>query len=95
MSHRLKLNAVHFANSLEEEKAILEVSQNTLESGSCASYVRNLADDSLDNLTNTRSSKKNLSAVSKKGRSTTCMTLGIVVLVLVLFVWTYMLIRFT
>ncbi|KAK1924044.1 hypothetical protein DB88DRAFT_488940 [Papiliotrema laurentii] len=79
MSHRLKLNAVHFSNSLEAEKALLETSQETLE----------------NNLTATRSSKKNLSAVSKKGRGTTCMTLGVVILVLIIFVWTYMLIRFT
>jgi hypothetical protein len=32
MSHRLKLNAVHFSNSLEAEKALLETSQETLES---------------------------------------------------------------
>ena len=49
----------------------------------------------LDNLTNTKSSKANLSVVSKKGRGTTCMTLGIVILVLIIFIWTYMLIKFT
>ena len=48
-----------------------------------------------ENLVATRSSKKDLALVSKKGRGTTCMTLGVVVLVLVIFVWTYMLIRFT
>ncbi|WRT66593.1 uncharacterized protein IL334_003552 [Kwoniella shivajii] len=79
MSHRLKLNAVHFANSLENEKSLLEDSQNVLE----------------NNLTATRSSKKHLSSVSSKGRSTTCLTLGVVFLVMILFVWTYMLIRFT
>ncbi|WVW84226.1 hypothetical protein I302_106256 [Kwoniella bestiolae CBS 10118] len=79
MSHRLKLNAVHFSNSLENEKNILENSQNTLE----------------NNLTVTKSSKKHLSSVSSKGRSTTCLTIGVVVLVMVMFIWTYMLIRFT
>ncbi|OCF38536.1 hypothetical protein I317_07692 [Kwoniella heveanensis CBS 569] len=79
MSHRLKLNAVHFSNSLEKEKGILETSQEVLEK----------------NLASTRSSKKQLSSVSKKGRGTTCLTLGVVVLVMVLFIWTYMLIRFT
>ncbi|WVQ99638.1 hypothetical protein IAU59_006777 [Kwoniella sp. CBS 9459] len=79
MSHRLKLNAVHFSNSLEKEKGILETSQEVLEK----------------NLATTRSSKKQLSAVSKKGRGTTCLTLGVVILVMVLFIWTYMLIRFT
>ncbi|WVF71224.1 hypothetical protein IAT40_006024 [Kwoniella sp. CBS 6097] len=79
MSHRLKLNAVHFSNSLEKEKGILETSQEVLEK----------------NLASTRSSKKQLSSVSKKGRGTTCLTLGVVILVLVLFIWTYMLIRFT
>jgi len=34
MSHQLKLNAVHFSNSLEAEKALLESSQSTLESRS-------------------------------------------------------------
>lgn len=48
-----------------------------------------------ENLVDTRSSKKDLATVSKKGRGTTCMTLGVVILVLVIFVWTYMLIRFT
>jgi hypothetical protein len=32
MSHRLKLNAIHFASSLEGEKALLESSQDALES---------------------------------------------------------------
>jgi hypothetical protein len=31
MSNQLKRNALHFANSLEEEKAILETSQMALE----------------------------------------------------------------
>ncbi|WVR06839.1 hypothetical protein IAU60_003875 [Kwoniella sp. DSM 27419] len=79
MSHRLKLNAVHFARSLDNEKEILETSQQTLEK----------------NLGATRSSKKHLSSVSSKGRGTTCLTLGVVVLVMVVFIWTYMLIRFT
>ncbi|WWD17058.1 hypothetical protein CI109_101495 [Kwoniella shandongensis] len=79
MSHRLKLNAIHFASSLENEKTMLEDSQEVLEK----------------NLSATRSSKKSLSSVSKKGRGTTCLTLGVVILVMVLFVWTYMLIRFT
>ncbi|WWC89086.1 uncharacterized protein L201_004004 [Kwoniella dendrophila CBS 6074] len=79
MSHQLKLNAVHFSNSLENEKGILEQSQDVLE----------------NNLTATRSSKKHLSSVSSKGRGTTCLTIGVVVLVMVLFIWTYMLIRFT
>lgn len=35
MSHRLKLNAVHFSNSLEAEKALLESSQQTLEGEPC------------------------------------------------------------
>ncbi|WWC61954.1 uncharacterized protein I303_104540 [Kwoniella dejecticola CBS 10117] len=79
MSHRLKLNAVQFSTAMENEKSILENSQNTLE----------------NNLSATKSSKKHLSTVTSKGRSTTCLTLGVVILVIVLFVWTYMLIRFT
>lgn len=34
MSHRLKLNAVHFANSLESEKSLLDSSTDVLESKS-------------------------------------------------------------
>jgi hypothetical protein len=34
MSHRLKLNALHFAQSLEEEKKLLEGSEGLLESKS-------------------------------------------------------------
>jgi hypothetical protein len=48
-----------------------------------------------ENLAGTRSSKKSLSSVSSKGKGTTCMTLGVVLLVMIIFVWTYMLIRFT
>ncbi|WVQ79979.1 hypothetical protein IAT38_002080 [Cryptococcus sp. DSM 104549] len=79
MSHRLKLNAIHFSRSLENEKHLIEESQEALEK----------------NLSATRSSKKHLSTVSKKGRGTTCLTLGVVVLVMILFIWTYLLIRFT
>jgi hypothetical protein len=32
MSHRLKLNAVHFANSLEDEKSLLDTSTQVLDS---------------------------------------------------------------
>jgi hypothetical protein len=49
----------------------------------------------IGNLVGTQSSKTHLSAVTRKGRGTTCMTLGVVLLVLIIFVWTYMLIRFT
>jgi hypothetical protein len=40
-------------------------------------------------------SKGKLATVSTKSRGTTCMTIGIVVLVIVLFIWTYLLIKFT
>ncbi|ODO09153.1 hypothetical protein I350_02753 [Cryptococcus amylolentus CBS 6273] len=79
MSHRLKLNAVHFSNSLENEKHLIEDSQDALEK----------------NLASTRTNKEGLSTVSKKSRGTTCMTFGIILMVLLLFMWTYMLIRFT
>lgn len=79
MSHRLKLNAIHFSNSLEEEKGMMQRSEDTLES----------------NLAATKESKGTLSKVSTKGRSTTCMTIGVIVAVILLFVWTLMLIRFT
>lgn len=32
MSHRLKLNAVHFSKSLEDEKSLMQTSQDVLES---------------------------------------------------------------
>jgi hypothetical protein len=44
MSHRLKLNAVHFANSLEDEKSLLDTSTEVLESKLNFSHQRNLAD---------------------------------------------------
>jgi hypothetical protein len=104
MSHQLKLNAVHFSNSLEAEKALLDNSQSTLESefrirhsiAQSSSYERHTyAELILDNLVATKSSKKTLSAVSRKSRGTTCITIGVVALVLIIFVWTYMLIKFT
>ncbi|KAL0255434.1 hypothetical protein I308_100238 [Cryptococcus tetragattii IND107] len=79
MSKRLKLNAIHFSNSLENEKHLIQDSQDVLEK----------------NLSTTKSNKKHLSTVSKKGRSTTCLTLGIILLVMIVFIWTYLLIRFT
>ncbi|OXH37063.1 hypothetical protein J008_02282 [Cryptococcus neoformans] len=78
MSQRLKLNAIHFSNSLENEKHLIQNSQDILE----------------QNLSATKTSKKHLSTVSKKGRNTTCLTLGIVLLVMIVFIWTYLLIRF-
>lgn len=47
------------------------------------------------NLVATQASKKQLGTVSSKGRGTTCLTLGVIILALIIFVWTYMLIRFT
>lgn len=79
MSKRLKLNAIHFSNSLENEKHLIQDSQDVLEK----------------NLSTTKSNKKHLSTVSRKGRSTTCLTLGIILLVMIVFIWTYLLIRFT
>jgi hypothetical protein len=101
MSSQLKRNALHFANSLEEEKAILETSQAALEGMSCprsccSHFVHHepLPNDT-GNLEKTQTSKTQLSAVTRSSRGTTCMTIGIVLLVLIIFVWTYMLIRFT
>ncbi|KAK4683724.1 hypothetical protein P7C73_g6507, partial [Tremellales sp. Uapishka_1] len=79
MSHQLKLNAIHFATTLENEKSTMEDAQTVLEK----------------NLVTTRSSKKDLSSVSKKGRGTTCLTFGVIILVMVIWIWVYMLIRFT
>jgi len=45
MSHRLKLNAVHFANSLEDEKSLLDTSTEVLESKLDISYHWYLADN--------------------------------------------------
>jgi hypothetical protein len=41
MSQRLKLNALHFANSLEEEKKMLEGSEGLLESESMPATITN------------------------------------------------------
>ena len=45
MSHRLKLNAVHFANSLEDEKSLLDTSTEVLGSKLDISYHWYLADN--------------------------------------------------
>ncbi|GMK53623.1 hypothetical protein CspeluHIS016_0102090 [Cutaneotrichosporon spelunceum] len=79
MSHRLKLNAIHFSKSLEEEKGMLQHAEDTLDT----------------NLEATKKNKGTLSNVSTKGRSTTCMTIGVVIFVILVFMWTLMLIRFT
>jgi hypothetical protein len=95
MSRQLKLNSVHFSNSMEQENALLQSSQDVLESELAYREFLYLTDTLAENLASTKASKGHLSTVSSKGRSTTCMTLGVVILVLVLFIWTYMLIRFT
>ncbi|KAH8090545.1 hypothetical protein HD553DRAFT_302709 [Filobasidium floriforme] len=79
MSHQLKLNAMHFSKSLEEEKSILESSQGVLE----------------NNLVKTQASKSKLSSVSSKSRSTTWLTIVSLLVVMIAWVWTYLLIRFT
>lgn len=97
------MNAIHFANSLEDEKSLLDDSSEVLESmflllhfstNSSCSWLIVLV-TTIENLALTRKSKKQLSTVSKKGRGTTCLTLGVVIFVMVVFVWTYLLIRFT
>jgi len=45
MSHRLKLNAVHFANSLEDEKSLLDTSTEVLESKLHLAHLRAEADE--------------------------------------------------
>jgi len=46
MSHRLKLNAVHFANSLEDEKSLLDTSTEVLDSKLRLAHLRAEADES-------------------------------------------------
>lgn len=46
MSHRLKLNAVHFANSLDDEKSLLDTSTEVLESKLNLAHLRAEADES-------------------------------------------------
>lgn len=48
MSHRLKLNAVHFANSLEDEKSLLDTSTEVLESKSAS--LSNALQDQADQI---------------------------------------------
>ncbi|GHJ89751.1 hypothetical protein NliqN6_6153 [Naganishia liquefaciens] len=79
MSHQLKLNAVHFSKSLEDEKGILEASTEVL----------------TRNLDRTQVSKKVLDSVRKKAGGTTWLTIISIVVVMIAFVWTYLLIRFT
>ncbi|KAJ9101668.1 hypothetical protein QFC20_005201 [Naganishia adeliensis] len=79
MSHQLKLNAVHFSKSLEDEKGILEQSTEVLSR----------------NLDRTQISKKSLDSVRKKTGGTTWLTIISIIVVMVAFMWTYLLIRFT
>ncbi|KAJ9118161.1 hypothetical protein QFC22_004065 [Naganishia vaughanmartiniae] len=79
MSHQLKLNAVHFSKSLEDEKGILEASTEVISR----------------NLDRTQASKKSLDLVRKKTGGTTWLTVISIIVVMIAFIWTYLLIRFT
>lgn len=102
MSHQLKLNAVHFSKSLEDEKGILEASTEVLTRtslplprSSCAGTADPMWKHRPGNLDRTQVSKKVLDSVRRKTGGTTWLTVGAILAVMVAFVWTYLLIRFT
>jgi hypothetical protein len=101
MSHRLKLNALHFSSTLNEEKTLLESSSTALESMSVLLLLPvQLVANAIPrlqtaNLTKTKTSKTKLSAVTSKTRGTTWLVLMSIVIVLIGWIWTYLLIRMT
>lgn len=97
MSHQLKLNAVHFSKSLEDEKGILEQSTEVLsrKSTQCTRVLACVDSVAIGNLDRTQISKKSLDSVRKKTGGTTWLTIISIIVVMVAFMWTYLLIRFT
>jgi hypothetical protein len=99
MSHQLKLNAVHFSKSLEDEKGILEASTEVLQRTSpllrFLPLKLTLKPLCAGNLDRTQISKKVLDSVRKKTGGTTWLTIISIIVVMVAFMWTYLLIRFT
>lgn len=106
MSKQLRLNALHFAKGLEDEKGLLESAAETLESKfiEVARWMKNgtltgngywLLARIKENLSRTQSSKTKLSTVTKKTRGTTCLTFMTIVIVFVVWMWTYLIIRMT
>ncbi len=79
MAKQLKRNAVHFSNSLEKDKAVVEDAQAKLEVNHDVMQKERLR----------------LRDHSGKSRGTTCMVLGIILLVLVVFMLMVSLIRFS
>ncbi|KAH9484822.1 hypothetical protein JR316_0001724 [Psilocybe cubensis] len=79
MAQQLKRNAMHFSTSLEKDKAVVEQAQAKLEG----------------NYDMMQQERVRLRDHSGKSRSTTCMTLGIVILVLLVFMLMVSVIRFS
>ena len=79
MAKHLKANALHFAGSLEKDKAVLESAESQL--------LKNV-----DKMSRTRTQLK---SVSSKGRGTTWLVLASVVGVIIAFMVMMMLIRIT
>ncbi|PPQ80194.1 hypothetical protein CVT25_003547 [Psilocybe cyanescens] len=79
MAQQLKRNAMHFSTSLEKDKAVVEDAQSKLEG----------------NYDMMQQERVRLRDHSGKSRSTTCMTLGIVILVLLVFMLMVSVIRFS
>jgi len=79
MAKHLKANALHFAGSLEKDKAVMESAESQLEKN-------------VDKMSRTRTQLK---TVSSKGRGTTWLVLASVVGVIIAFMVMVMLIRIT
>ncbi|KJA13587.1 hypothetical protein HYPSUDRAFT_49770 [Hypholoma sublateritium FD-334 SS-4] len=79
MAKQLKRNAMHFSNSLEKDKAVVEDAQGKLEVNHDVMQKERLR----------------LRDHSGKSRGTTCMVLGIILLVLVVFMLMVSFIRFS
>ncbi|KAL7415389.1 hypothetical protein BDY24DRAFT_382750 [Mrakia frigida] len=79
MSTQLRKNALHFSNSLEAEKPLLEQGASLLES----------------NISRLTGSAGRLGAVSTSGRSNTWLVLGACAVVTLAWFWMYLIIRMT
>lgn len=79
MAKQLKRNAMHFSNSLEKDKAVVEDAQEKLEVNHDVMQKERLR----------------LRDHSGKSRGTTCMVLGIILLVLIVFMLMVSFIRFS
>ncbi|KAF9526871.1 hypothetical protein CPB83DRAFT_857134 [Crepidotus variabilis] len=79
MAQQLKRNAIHFSTSLAKDKTVIEAAAEKIES----------------NYDTMQTQRVKLRDRSSSSRSNTCMTLGIILLVLLVFLFMVSVIRFT